>query len=60
MGMADQSGSIGTGKYADLVLLNQNPLADINNIKKIDAVISRGKVYSAKDLAESLKKIKHN
>ncbi|WP_084446674.1 amidohydrolase family protein [Hymenobacter roseosalivarius] len=59
MGVADQSGSIETGKYADLVLLNQNPLADINNIKKIDAVISRGKVYSANDLAESLKKIKH-
>ncbi|WP_133272117.1 amidohydrolase family protein [Hymenobacter radiodurans] len=60
MGVADKSGSIGPGKYADLVLLNQNPLTDISNIKKIDTVISRGKLYSAKELAESLRKIKHN
>ncbi|MGY2131907.1 amidohydrolase family protein [Hymenobacter sp. HD11105] len=58
MGVADQSGSIATGKHADLVLLTQNPLADISNIKKIDAVITRGKVHSAQELAQMLQKIK--
>ena len=58
MGVADQSGSIAVGKHADLLLLSQNPLADIRSIKNIEAVVSRGKVYSAKELTEMLQKIK--
>jgi imidazolonepropionase-like amidohydrolase len=58
MGVANQSGSIAPGKHADLVLLTQNPLTDINNIKKIDAVITRGEVHSAQELAQMMQKIK--
>ena len=58
MGVANQSGSIAPGKYADLVLLSQNPLTDIGNIKKIEMVITRGKVHSAQELAQMLQKIK--
>ncbi|TGE28562.1 amidohydrolase family protein [Hymenobacter metallicola] len=48
---ADQrSGTIAVGKEADLVLLHQNPLADIRNLRQIHTVISRGRVYSAAEL----------
>jgi imidazolonepropionase-like amidohydrolase len=44
LGLADSFGTIEVGKFADLVLLDADPLADISNTQKIDAVISRGKL----------------
>jgi imidazolonepropionase-like amidohydrolase len=44
LGAAEDSGSIAAGKYADMVLLDANPLADIRNTQKIRAVILRGKL----------------
>jgi imidazolonepropionase-like amidohydrolase len=38
-------GTIEAGKLADLVLLKANPLADIDNTRGIDTVISKGRVY---------------
>lgn len=38
----DSLGSIAVGKKADLVLLNSNPVEDINNITKISLVINKG------------------
>ena len=35
---------------ADIVLLDADPLADIRNTQKIDAVVSRGRYYSRQDL----------
>lgn len=43
-------GSIERGKLADLVLLNANPLDDINNAKQIDTVIKNGRVIDLKRL----------
>ncbi len=43
-------GTIEINKSADLVLLNADPLADIRNTQKIDAVILRGRFYSREDL----------
>jgi len=37
-------GSVDAGKFADLVLLRADPLADIHNASKIDAVIVNGKL----------------
>jgi imidazolonepropionase-like amidohydrolase len=46
----DEMGTIEKGKDADLVLLDANPLDDINNVRKISAVIARGRYFSRKDL----------
>ena len=44
-GTESTSGSIEPGKVADVVLLNANPLADIRNTRKIEAVIASGRLY---------------
>jgi imidazolonepropionase-like amidohydrolase len=44
-GTENTSGSIEQGKIADVVLLSANPLADINNTRKIEAVIANGRFY---------------
>jgi len=59
MGVASRSGSIAVGKDADLVLLTANPLADINNVRKIAAVVSRGKVYAPAELGRLMQAIKN-
>jgi imidazolonepropionase-like amidohydrolase len=41
-GRVDTSGTIETGKRADLVLLDGDPLADIGNVSRISAVFQRG------------------
>ncbi len=40
----DSVGNIEVGKYADLILLNQNPLETIKNTLAIERVIKGGKV----------------
>jgi imidazolonepropionase-like amidohydrolase len=42
LGIADRAGTIEPGKYADLVLLDRDPLADITNTRAIAGVILRG------------------
>jgi imidazolonepropionase-like amidohydrolase len=44
LSLQDQMGTIDVGKVADLVLLHADPLEDINNIRKIAAVISQGRL----------------
>ena len=44
LGKERSMGSVEEGKLADLVLLNADPLADINNAKDINLVIKPGKI----------------
>jgi imidazolonepropionase-like amidohydrolase len=41
-GMADQLGTVEEGKLADLVVLAENPLEDIKNIRKLKMVFKEG------------------
>ena len=50
MGKLDIMGTVEEGKVADLVLLRANPLDDISNTTKIEAVIFDGHLYDRKDL----------
>lgn len=43
-GVGDRMGSISEGKQADLVLLNKNPLNDIQNLNAIDLVVRAGEL----------------
>ena len=45
LGMTASLGSVSTGMMADLVLLSADPLADIGNTRRIEAVVLNGKLY---------------
>ncbi len=53
-------GTVEVGKLASLVLLNKNPLKNIENTKTIETVIVRGKVYNRKALDLMLEQAKSN
>jgi imidazolonepropionase-like amidohydrolase len=53
-GMEDRLGTIEKGKLADLVLLNANPLEDIRNTQKIEAVVVNGRYLSRTNLDKML------
>jgi hypothetical protein len=47
-------GRLETGKLADIVLLDANPLEDIRNIQRIAGVVSRGRILQRTDLDKLL------
>jgi imidazolonepropionase-like amidohydrolase len=53
-GLDQTLGTIEQGKIADLVLLNANPLLDIRNTQRIDAVVSNGRLFERKALDKLL------
>ncbi|MGH9765246.1 MAG: amidohydrolase family protein, partial [Blastocatellia bacterium] len=52
----DRDGTVEKGKKANLLLLDADPLEDINNTRKIDAVIMRGALHPRAELDELLSK----
>jgi imidazolonepropionase-like amidohydrolase len=56
MGQLDRRGTIETGKIADLVLLDKDPLADIHNTRTIQAVVLNGRLFTRGDLDAMLNK----
>lgn len=55
LGMSDSFGSIATGKRADLLLLDGNPLSDISQTRCIRAVVLDGRLLLRADLDRLLK-----
>ena len=53
----ETQGTVQVGKVADLVLLNANPLEDITNTQKIEAVVAMGRYFDRKSLDEILEKV---
>ena len=54
LGKYEQVGSITEGKIADLLLLDQNPLQDIQAVSSLSAVIKGGILYDRKALDDML------
>ena len=55
MGWQDQIGSIDKGKYADLIAVSGDPLADITELQRVKFVMKGGKVIR-NDLAQAVAK----
>ncbi len=56
LGQLEARGTVEVGKRADLVLLDANPLADVRNTRKIEAVIAGGRLYSRAELDGAISK----
>jgi len=56
--MKSDAGSVEAGKRADLLLLNKNPLINIENTQAIDTVILNGRVFDRGALDAMLKTVK--
>lgn len=51
LGKEKDLGDVAPGKFADLLVLNADPLADVANLARTALVIRAGRVYSPTDLA---------
>ncbi|MDR7543078.1 MAG: amidohydrolase family protein [Armatimonadota bacterium] len=45
LGIADRAGTLEPGKWADVVVLDADPLADLNAVRAVRMVIKAGEVY---------------
>ena len=54
LGLDQTLGTIEQGKIADLVLLDANPLLDIRNTQRINAVVANGRLFDRKALDKML------
>ena len=54
LGRTDQFGSVESGKLADFVVLDGNPLERIDNVRRVHRVVKGGVVYDREALLEPL------
>jgi hypothetical protein len=52
LGKEHELGTIERGRLADLVVLDANPLARVQNLRKINLVVQAGKIYSPGELLQ--------
>jgi len=50
MGLDKEVGTIEAGKRADLIIVNGNPLEDINNTRRVEQVIAGGVMFNTAEL----------
>ena len=55
MRMERDLGGVETGKLADLVILEADPMKDTQNLARITSVVKAGKVYSPDELLKSIR-----
>jgi hypothetical protein len=60
LGFEKDLGTIAKGKLADLVLLQADPLLDINNTQKIEAVIVNGRLLHRSELDSLLAQVEND
>lgn len=56
LGAMDEWGTIAPGRRADMVLLGGNPLEDIDNVGRIEAVAFGGKLFERPELDEMIRR----
>ena len=57
LGVLPSVGTIEKGKVADLVVLDADPLQDIRNTRKINAVVVNGRLYDRRQLDQMLDRV---
>jgi imidazolonepropionase-like amidohydrolase len=55
LGALDSLGAVAPGKVADLVLLTADPLADVRNLRAIQAVMANGRLFDGRARAGLLR-----
>lgn len=55
IGRSDHIGSLETGKAADFVVLNRNPLENIGNVRQVFRTVKNGTIYVPEEVLKSLK-----
>lgn len=58
LGTLEESGTLEVGKNADILLLGVNPLREVGNTRKLEAVIKAGRLYDREALDGLLKEVK--
>jgi imidazolonepropionase-like amidohydrolase len=53
----EDTGTIEPGKQADMIVLSEDPLDDISNIKKIEAVINNGQLIDREEMLTGVNQI---
>jgi imidazolonepropionase-like amidohydrolase len=54
MKLDQEVGTIESGKRADLIIVDANPLDNISNIRKVRFVVTQGRLFESAKLWESV------